>query len=117
MLGLAAAEALITRHGVRVHLVTVEQEPGAIPKLREAAAAVRARLGASSLQVEIIAEDFLDLDRPRLGSVPLASFDYAIGNPPYFKVSPTDERVSRMSPPTRIGSISTGVTGTHPSPP
>ena len=97
VLGLAAAEALVTRHGVRVHLVAVEQEAGALAVLRQRAAAVRARLGASALEVEIIAGDFLDLDpdperRPLRGSAALSAFDYAIGNPPYFKMSPTDER-------------------------
>lgn len=92
VLGLAAAEALITKHGVRVHLVAVENEPGALAALREAAATARDRLGASSLHVEIVATDFLDLDRPRLDTTPLASFDYAIANPPYFKMSPADAR-------------------------
>ncbi len=92
VLGLAAAEALIVEHGVRVHLTAVEKEPGAVVALREAAAAARARLGAEALRVDVIADDFLDLDRPRLGSTPLASFDYAIANPPYFKMSPNDDR-------------------------
>lgn len=92
VLGLAAAERLIAEHGVHVHLVAVEKEPGALAALRESAAAARRRLGASSIDVEIVADDFLDLDQPRLGSVPLAAFDYAIANPPYFKVSPTDVR-------------------------
>jgi adenine-specific DNA-methyltransferase len=42
--------------------------------------------------VDIVADDFLDLDRPQLGSTPLGSFDYAIANPPYFKMSPNDAR-------------------------
>jgi len=92
VLGLAAAEALIVRHGVRVHLTAVEKEPGAVAALREAAVAARARLGAAALRVDVIDDDFLDLDRPRLGSTPLASFDYAIANPPYFKMSPNDDR-------------------------
>lgn len=92
ILGLAAAEALIKKHGARVHLVTVEKEPGALSALREAVTAARARLGESSLQVQIVADDFLDLDRPQLGTAPLPTFDYAIANPPYFKMSPTDDR-------------------------
>lgn len=92
VLGLAAAEALIKNHGARVHLVAVEKEPGALAALHQAAATARTRLGASSLRVEIVADDFLDLDRPRLGTAPLASFDYAIANPPYFKMSPNDDR-------------------------
>lgn len=92
VLGLAAAEALITGHGARVHLTAVEKEPGAVAALRDAAASARARLGATSLRVEIVADDFLDLDRPRLGSAPLDRFDYAIANPPYFKMTPDDDR-------------------------
>ena len=92
VLGLAAAQQLITQHGVRVHLVAVEKEPGAIAALREATSDARSRLGADMLTVEIVGDDFLDLDRPRLGIAPLASFDYAIANPPYFKMSPSDDR-------------------------
>ena len=91
VLGLTLAEMLVTEHKVRVHLVAVEKEPGAVAALREAAAGARSRLGAG-LHVEIIADDFLDLDQPRLGTAPLASFDYAIANPPYFKMSPNDGR-------------------------
>ncbi|MDQ3034266.1 MAG: Eco57I restriction-modification methylase domain-containing protein [Myxococcota bacterium] len=92
VLGIAVAEALITTHGSRVHLVAVEKEAGALAALREAVSAAYARLGSASLHVEVIAGDFLDLDRPQLGSAPLASFDYAIANPPYFKMSPNDDR-------------------------
>jgi len=91
VLGLAAAVELIVKHGARVHLVAVEKEPGALTALREAAESARARFGAS-LEIEIVDHDFLDLDRPQLGTAPLASFDYAIANPPYFKISPADDR-------------------------
>lgn len=60
--------------------------------LHAAATDARSRLGRSSLEFEIIADDFLDLDQPRLGATPLAKFDYVIANPPYFKMSPTDGR-------------------------
>ena len=92
VLGLSAAEALIVRHGVRVHLTAVEKEPGAVAALRKAAAAARARLGAAALHVDVLDDDFLELDRPRLGRTALADFDYAIANPPYFKMSPNDDR-------------------------
>ena len=92
VLGLTAAERLITSHRRRVHLTAVEKEPGALVALRKAATAARARLGTDWLDVEIVDDDFLDLDRPRLGSATLADFDYAIANPPYFKMSPTDDR-------------------------
>jgi adenine-specific DNA-methyltransferase len=86
VLGLAAAEHLITAHGRRVHLTAVELEPGALRVLRRAAAAARRRLGADRLTVEIVAADFLTLG----GSG--ADFDYAIANPPYFKLSPKHAR-------------------------
>jgi adenine-specific DNA-methyltransferase len=92
VLGLAAAERLIAFHRRRVHLTAVEKEPGALRALRGAATTARARLGADRLHVEIVDDDFLDLDRPRLGTAILADFDYAIANPPYFKMSPTDDR-------------------------
>lgn len=92
VLGLAAAEALILRHGVEVCLTAVEKEPGALAALREAAATARARHRAGALRVEVIAGDFLELDPQGLGVVPLAGFDYAIANPPYFKVPPSDPR-------------------------
>lgn len=90
VLGLAAAEALILRHGVDVRLTAVEKEPGALAALREAAAAARARHRGGALRVEVIAGDFLALD-PQ-GSAHLAGFDYAVANPPYFKVPPSDPR-------------------------
>jgi len=92
ILGLAAAEALIAKHGVRVHLTAVEKEPGAIATLHEATSRARERFGDEALSVEIVHDDFLDLDRPSLGSQPLAGFDYVIANPPYFKMSPSDAR-------------------------
>lgn len=92
VLGLAAAERAITCWNRRAHLTAVEKEPRALLALREAAAAARARLGRDRLHVEIVDEDFLDLDRPRLGCPTFGDYDFAIGNPPYFKMSPTDER-------------------------
>ncbi|MFO0685354.1 MAG: Eco57I restriction-modification methylase domain-containing protein [Sandaracinus sp.] len=91
VLGLAAAQALIAQ-GARVHLVAVEREPGALRLLRDAAHEMQHRTSTRSLHVDILDEDFLDLDRPRLGSAALPRFDYAIANPPYFKISPSDER-------------------------
>lgn len=86
VLGLAAAEHLIAAHRRRVHLTAVEQEPGALRVLRKTTAAARRRLGAEWLAIEIVAGDFLAVGAGG------ASFDYAIANPPYFKMSPADHR-------------------------
>jgi adenine-specific DNA-methyltransferase len=90
VLGLALAERLITEFGVKVTLTSVEKEPGALRALRAAVDRARTRLGHAELAVDIRDEDFLAQDRPRLGAVPLAGFDYIIANPPYFKMSPSE---------------------------
>jgi adenine-specific DNA-methyltransferase len=86
VLGLAVAERLIAAHGRRVHLTAVEEEPGALRALRKTAAFARRRLGPDRLTIEIVAGDFLASDA--VG----ADFDYAIANPPYFKMSPAHDR-------------------------
>jgi adenine-specific DNA-methyltransferase len=90
VLGIAAVDDLLRRWAGRVHLTAVEKEPGAARILRESLA-VAQQTWADRLQYTVIEDDFLELDRPRLGATPLPSFDYAIGNPPYFKMSPTDD--------------------------
>jgi adenine-specific DNA-methyltransferase len=90
VLGIAAINDLLHRWAGRVHLTAVEKEPGAARILRESLAAAQQTWG-DRLQYGVIEDDFLELDRPRLGTKPLPSFDYAIGNPPYFKMSPTDD--------------------------
>jgi len=90
MLGIALAQRLRAL-GLRVHLVAVEAEARAADHLEQALSLARGRLGGG-FSFEISRADFLDLDAPTLGVKPLASFDIAIGNPPYFKVSPTEVR-------------------------
>ena len=90
VLGIAAVNDLLRRWGGRVHLTAVEKEPGAARILRESLAAAQQTWG-ERLQYSVVEDDFLELDRPKLGTKPLPSFDYAIGNPPYFKMSPTDD--------------------------
>ncbi len=90
VLGIAAVNDLLRRCPGRVHLTAVEKEPGAARILRESLAAAQQTWG-ERLQYSVVEDDFLELDRPRLGTRPLPSFDYAIGNPPYFKMSPTDD--------------------------
>jgi adenine-specific DNA-methyltransferase len=90
VLGIAAVNDLLRRCAGRVHLTAVEKEPGAARILRESLAGAQQTWG-ERLQYTVVEDDFLELDRPRLGTKPLPSFDYAIGNPPYFKMSPTDD--------------------------
>lgn len=90
MLGIALAERLRAA-GLRVHLVAVEAEARAAAHLEEALALAGRRLG-SAFSSEVLRTDFLELDAPTLGSTPIAPFDIAISNPPYFKVSPTEVR-------------------------
>jgi adenine-specific DNA-methyltransferase len=90
VLGIAAVNDLLRRYAGRVHLTAVEKEPGAARILRESLALAQQTWG-ERLQYSVVEDDFLELDRPRLGTTPLLSFDYAIGNPPYFKMSPTDD--------------------------
>jgi adenine-specific DNA-methyltransferase len=90
ILGIALAEQLIAQRKV-VHLVAVEAEPTAAKHLEEALALTRNHLG-KNFSFEVLRTDFLDLEAPALGTTPIALFDVAIGNPPYFKVSPTEAR-------------------------
>ncbi len=90
ILGIALAERLIAHHKV-VHLVAVEAESAAANHLEETLALARKHLG-ESFSFEVLRTDFLDLGAPTLGTTPVALFDVAIGNPPYFKVSPTEAR-------------------------
>lgn len=90
ILGIALAERLIAHHKV-VHLVAVEAEPTAAKHLDETLALARKLLG-ESFSFEVLRTNFLDLEAPALGTSPIALFDVAIGNPPYFKVSPTEAR-------------------------
>lgn len=86
ILGVAVAERLI-QQGFSVHLVAVETEPVAAGHLDETLRDARRDLG-ERFSFDVLRTDFLELDAPALGSTPLAPFDIAIGNPPYFKMSP-----------------------------
>jgi adenine-specific DNA-methyltransferase len=90
VLGIALAQRLVAE-GTRVHLVAIEAEPTAATHLEESLHAARRRLG-EAFSFEVSTGDFLDLDAPTLGTRPIDPFDVAIGNPPYFKVSPTEVR-------------------------
>jgi adenine-specific DNA-methyltransferase len=79
VLGIAAVSDLLGRCSGQVHLTAVEKEPGAARILRESLAGAQRTLG-QRFQYSVLEDDFLELDRPRLGTRPLPSFDYAIGN-------------------------------------
>lgn len=91
ILGLAAAASLLARFEGSVHLTAVEKEPGAALALRASLEHARGVWG-HRFSFDVIEDDFLDLDRPQLGKPGLSRFHYAIGNPPYFKMSPSDVR-------------------------
>jgi adenine-specific DNA-methyltransferase len=88
-LGLALARELLQQRGVeRVELHCVESEPHARLELELALAAAKAELGPR-FEATSFAHDFLEFAESRFGLPPI---DLAIGNPPYFKLSPNDER-------------------------
>lgn len=91
ILGIAAARHLLRQGVARVHLVAVEPEAGARTaldlSLQNAASDCDGRLS-----FEVVDADFLDMAQPMIGVRTLAPFHFAIGNPPYFKLSPSDTR-------------------------
>ncbi|MGB8298987.1 MAG: Eco57I restriction-modification methylase domain-containing protein [Polyangia bacterium] len=87
VLGISAADEILRQSAARVLLTAVEKEPGAAKILRKSLAAAQERWG-ERLEYSVVEDDFLDLGRTNQ----LANFDYALGNPPYFKMSPSDAR-------------------------
>lgn len=88
-LGLALARELLERGAVdRVELYCVESEPHARRELDRALAAAKTQLGRR-FDATSFAHDFLEFAESRFGLPPI---DIAIGNPPYFKLSPKDQR-------------------------
>src|SRR5262249_15301027 len=92
ILGRAISERLVSAapsvpRGLTVHLAPAETEPPAAAQLEIPRQHPRTRLGAR-FSYEVLRNNFLDLDAPLLGAKPVEPFDVAIGNPPYFKVSP-----------------------------
>jgi adenine-specific DNA-methyltransferase len=88
VLGISATNEILRRSTARVLLTAVEKEPGAAKILRKSLAVAQQRWG-ERLQYNVVEDDFLDLARHKHR---LANFDCAIGNPPYFKMSPSDAR-------------------------
>jgi adenine-specific DNA-methyltransferase len=88
-LGLALARELLAKRAVeRVELYCVESEPHAHRELEQALAAAKTELGRR-FHATSFAHDFLDFAESRFGLPPI---DVAIANPPYFKLSPKDQR-------------------------
>jgi adenine-specific DNA-methyltransferase len=88
-LGLALARELLEqRPAICVELYCVESEPQARGELERALAAAKTELGPR-LETTSFAHDFLEFAESRFGLPPI---DLAIGNPPYFKLSPKDTR-------------------------
>ena len=88
VLGICATNEILGRFAARVHLTAVEKELGVAKILRKSLAVAQRRWG-ERLQYNVVEDDFLDLARRERQ---IANFDYAIGNPPYFKMSPSDAR-------------------------
>jgi adenine-specific DNA-methyltransferase len=83
-LGLTLARELLLRGAVEaVELYCVESEPHAQRELKLALAAAR-RAFRERFSASNLARDFLEISLPPI--------DIAIANPPYFKMSPRDER-------------------------
>jgi adenine-specific DNA-methyltransferase len=86
-LGLALARELLEQRAVAcVELYCVESEPHARRELEQALAAAKTEFGRR-FEATSFARDFLEFSESRFGLPPI---DIAIGNPPYFKLSPKD---------------------------
>lgn len=90
ILGIAAARALLEAGAPAVHLLAVEADPSVLPHLERSLDLARTELGAR-FRATLRAADFLSLAQHRLGVEPLPAVDVVIANPPYFKMSPTEE--------------------------
>ena len=91
-LGLALAARLLERRAItQVELYCVESEPKALLELESSLADAEATFGRR-FRATALALDFLELATPRLGAPTIPPVDLAISNPPYFKLSPKDDR-------------------------
>jgi adenine-specific DNA-methyltransferase len=91
ILGLAAAASLMSQGARSVELVAVEPEPRAREQLQACCARAAVAFGPA-LRISVIDTDVLALAEPELGTPMLEPFDVVISNPPYFKMSPGDQR-------------------------
>lgn len=90
ILGVAAAVALLKAGARHVEVVAVEAETAALDALQHTREVLRQHLG-DAVHFSVVPGDFLRIGVPRLDGPSLsANFDIAIGNPPYFKMSPSE---------------------------
>ncbi len=75
----------------QVELYCVETEAQALRELEASVAEAKLEFGERFTGI-VLACDFLEFAAPRLGGPSLPEFDVAISNPPYFKLSPKDQR-------------------------
>lgn len=87
ILGAALARSALERGARSVQLYAVEAEPDARAETRRALDLLEAELGPR-FQGEWRGDDLLDLE----GTDGLPPLDVVIGNPPYFKISPSNPR-------------------------
>ncbi len=91
-LGLALARALLEQPRVdQVELYCVESEPQAHRELESTLSDAEASLGRR-FRATAFQQDFLEFATPRLGASSIPPVDLVISNPPYFKLSPKDDR-------------------------
>lgn len=90
-LAVAMAERAIRETHRSVHVVAVEPDPIAKTALSQALGLAGRHLGPR-FSFEVRGEDFLSLDPTMLGHPTIEPFDLVVANPPYFKVSPTEDR-------------------------
>ncbi|MBI5514488.1 MAG: Eco57I restriction-modification methylase domain-containing protein [Deltaproteobacteria bacterium] len=90
ILGVAMAQRVLRETQASVHLVAVEPDPLAAAGLRLALDAARSAFG-ERFSAEHLGEDFLALDPATLGHARVSPVDLVIANPPYFKVSPSED--------------------------
>ncbi|MEX2373206.1 MAG: Eco57I restriction-modification methylase domain-containing protein, partial [Dehalococcoidia bacterium] len=88
ILGIAAAERLLSTGAGSVHLVAVEHDADVLPRLRVALEATSAAYG-QRFTYDVRVEDFLEYGQLIR---PLEVFDVVIANPPYQKAPPDDPR-------------------------
>jgi adenine-specific DNA-methyltransferase len=91
ILGVALAERLLGDSEKSVHLVAVESDQDTRKLLSKALTGAKERFG-SRFSFEIDTGDFLAWGDPGLFGGGQPPFDIAISNPPYFKMSPKEDR-------------------------
>jgi adenine-specific DNA-methyltransferase len=87
VLGLSAAVRLLEAGVPHVDLYAVERDPHLVPHLIQGLKTAQAAFN-DRFTFTLLEHDFLELAEGRLGLAKLPTFQLAISNPPYFKMSP-----------------------------